>query len=156
LTSAARYADYDGYIGPIDFDTYMDRRRWGRNFLLSNNDDNTNNYHTASVITPCSRYQSNYYQQPEDMKREYRLLPSSRTTAELADESVAAAMDRLRNRNVIPHSAKVEIVRNKTTTATPRRPERPGPFLRDHNTLPITQTARGPVRTVYNYYDNKS
>jgi hypothetical protein len=52
LTSAAGYADYDGYIGPIDWDTEMDRKRWGRTLLSTINDnDNNNSYtkHTASL-----------------------------------------------------------------------------------------------------------
>jgi hypothetical protein len=97
LTNTVGYSNYDGYLGSLDFDTYMDRKRNGRlpeqqKLLLDN--DNTVNYHTAA--SPCTKKSNTM---PEEMKREYRMLPSSYNNhiGNLAVESVEAAMNRLRN-----------------------------------------------------------
>jgi hypothetical protein len=108
LTNAVGYSDFDGYLGSLDFDTYMDRKRNGRLFVVDNDNittstNNNNSYtkHTAaSVQTPCTKNNSMMMTMPEDMKREYRMLPSSYGSliGNLAAESVEAAMNRLRQR----------------------------------------------------------
>jgi hypothetical protein len=96
------YSDYNGYLGSLDFDTYMDRKRSGKlpeqqQTMFDNNNTVNNKYHTAaSAVIPCIR---NNNTMPEDMRKEYGKLPSSykNNIGNLAAESVEAAMNRLRS-----------------------------------------------------------
>jgi hypothetical protein len=109
MVTSVGYSDYDGYIGDIYFGTYMDRKRKG---LLPEqqgtlfDDEYNDKFHyraAATAETPCSKQRMGGM--PEDMRKEYRMLPSTYTTlpagykrhiADLAADEVEAVMQRQR------------------------------------------------------------
>jgi hypothetical protein len=109
------YADADGYIGDIYFETYRDRKRYGllpeqQQTVFDNDNNTTTKYYTAATTTPipCTKQRS---KMPEDMKREYGRLPSSynNNIGNLAAESVQAAMNRLRQKQRFRVASKAQL-----------------------------------------------